>query len=414
MSIYPTDLLEDLKQKWSAKSFNEEVIPTLPDDKIINKLLDVCYHASFETEETRRLKFKVAYYPNDAVEENLPYIKIELNDPKPFDKKELLRIAPAIDPKSVIIGVEWNESKQSLQIWGFINIGSDWWNFIHGNTDVAFSPPNALTISSQKPGDLLISRQGTFLLFLSGGNLHNLIGDIFHTGPIAMCSRNTDIAVQNEIKEQLMRETVDLKIPDPIIPIGVFTECVKGIIFNILEQGHGGTLILIPDTYQLLENLKDHVKIKYPCNYENLANLSKSVMKTRILRRVDPTKPYEDFLSDSENLSESINFVSSLAGVDGAILLTDRLKLLGFGCELITKTSDFEIVKKSSDTFGNDTSDILIETFGTRHRSAFRFCSHFDNAIAFIFSQDGGVTVSKKCKNGLIIWQDINIDNWVG
>lgn len=414
MSIYPTGLLVDLKQKWYTKSYKEEIIPSLPDDEIINKLLDICYHASFETEETRRLKFKVAYYPHDEVEENLPYIKIELKDPKPFNKKELLRIAPATDPKSVIIGVEWNESEQYLQIWGFINIGSEWWNFIHGKSDVAYSPPNALTISSQKPGDLLISRQGTFLLFLSGGNLHHLIGDIFHTGPIAICSRNTDIAVQNEIKEELMRESVALEIPDPIFSVGIFTECVKGIIFNILEQGHGGTLILIPDSDQLVENLKDHVKIKYSCNNKNLANLSKSVMKNRIRRSNDPTKPYENSLSDSENLSEAINFISALSGVDGAILLTDRLKLLGFGCELTTKTSDFKIVKKASDTYGNDTSDISIETFGTRHRSAFRFCSHFDNAIAFIFSQDGGVTVAKKCEKGLIIWQDINIDNWVG
>jgi len=413
MSIYPPGLLEDLKQKWYTKSYKEEIIPSLPDDKIINKLLDVCYHASFETEETRRLKFKVAYYPHDEIEENLPYIKIELKDPKPFDKKELLRIAPAIDPKSVIIGVEWNESERILQIWGFIHIGSEWWNLIHWKSDSAFSPPNALTISSQKPGDLLISRQGNFLLFLSGGNLHQLIGDIFRTGPIAIWFHSTDIAVQYEIKEQLKKEIVDIKIPDKIFS-NLFIECVKGIIFNILEQGHGGTLILVPGSDHLVENLQDHVKIKYRCKYEILSNLSRSVMKNRIIRSIHPPKIFENSLYDSENLSEAINFVSTLSGVDGAILLTDRLNLLGFGCELITKTSDFEFVKKASDTYGNATSDILIESFGTRHRSAFRFCSHFDNAIAFIFSQDGGVTVSKKCETGLIIWQDINIYNWVG
>ncbi len=50
-----------------------------------------------------------------------------------------------------------------------------------------------------------------------------------------------------------------------------------------------------------------------------------------------------------------------------------------------------------------------IELFGTRHRSAFRFCSSFDESVAFIVSQDGEIKIAKRVGSEVILWSNINI-----
>jgi DNA integrity scanning protein DisA with diadenylate cyclase activity len=49
-----------------------------------------------------------------------------------------------------------------------------------------------------------------------------------------------------------------------------------------------------------------------------------------------------------------------------------------------------------------------IELFGTRHRSAFRFCSSFEDSIAFIVSQDGDIKVTKRVGSEVILWLNIS------
>jgi hypothetical protein len=83
-------------------------------------------------------------------------------------------------------------------------------------------------------------------------------------------------------------------------------------------------------------------------------------------------------------LEKLFSRVARLGMVDGAILLTDRLRLLGFGAEVRVQAA-VQNVRRS------DGSHSSVEAFGTRHRSAFRFCLAYPAGIAVVCSQDGGV-----------------------
>lgn len=100
--------------------------------------------------------------------------------------------------------------------------------------------------------------------------------------------------------------------------------------------------------------------------------------------------------------------LSSLASVDGALVLTDKLNLLGFGAEFRVYGESQNSISFSEDAFGRKVNERRYESFGTRHRSAFRFCNEYPNSVAFVISQDGDVKAIKKVNNNLIVWPDPN------
>ena len=67
--IYPEELLNHLKKRWSKRTGGSRELAPLPDDDIVIKLLEVCYHASFLTEEQRGLAFRVIFASKNELNE---------------------------------------------------------------------------------------------------------------------------------------------------------------------------------------------------------------------------------------------------------------------------------------------------------------------------------------------------------
>ena len=83
--------------------------------------------------------------------------------------------------------------------------------------------------------------------------------------------------------------------------------------------------------------------------------------------------------------------------------------LSGFGGEVIALSPTLHRVKVATDCFAKHGAHVSIEEYGTRHRSAFRFCSSFEDSVAFIISQDGGVKVTKRHGADVLLWPDVNM-----
>lgn len=418
MSVYPPELTAQLKKIWIKPLYEGEYVPELPKDSVIVHFFETCYHASLKTEEKRRLKFKVAYYPRalmvetqkNAVYPNKDINYIEFLYSRNFNVIELIQLAPATDSKKVIICIEADESDR-LKIWGMIDTGSSWWDFTDGDAGVGIPLPNVLTVSSQNPGELIISRSGESLLQLKGGSVHIPIENIFYDGPIFNFFYGATTDFIDDFREELLETRRKLKIPEKDLPdSSTITLIIEKIIKKIHLIGHGGTLIVIPDSISLDDpRLKQRIDIKYPCKYDDLLTFIRNYHFIRIDSLRD-TQYYSLELACQDFLSDAIDFISSLSGVDGAVVITDKLRVLGFGGEITVHNSQLVELKKAKDAYGNDTSPVSIRSFGTRHRSAFRFCANYENAVAFVISQDGGVTAVKECGPDLVIWQDIQID----
>jgi hypothetical protein len=433
--LYPNDFLKKLKTSWEKSKYSDvDEIPILPEDKVIKKILDICYHASFKTEENRRIKFQIAFCEktiiSDQYKEDIPdqIHSIVFNKPREFNVKELLRLAPATDPSTVLIGISLDGSKNGdLIIWGMIHLGSSWSKLLQYESMNGIPPPNVFTVTSSEPGELSVSRRGIIILDLRHGNVYNPIDILVQSGPIMDFFEGGKCQIYQEICGRLKVKQYSRKISERIFPIEMYTRYLEDILFNIQKQGHGGTLIIIPDSVNVNSpTLKNQLSIKYPCNHSKgwdalLEYLELSYLKGNIEKAILRPKgrKLKKIYSVNEDLNnsiilwnnvmkDSIKFLSSLAGVDGAILITDRLKLIGFGVEIKIKSSKLQKVQVARDSSGKIQGEISIEDFGTRHRSAFRFCDRNKDSVIFVISQDGGITAVKKNESNLVTWPNIN------
>jgi DNA integrity scanning protein DisA with diadenylate cyclase activity len=107
-------------------------------------------------------------------------------------------------------------------------------------------------------------------------------------------------------------------------------------------------------------------------------------------------------------------FIAGLTAVDGAVLLTDRLRLLGFGAEVLTEAKKVESVRAATSELADTFTEVPISAFGTRHRSAFRFCSSLEPSVAFIMSQDGGVKAVRQVGRNLVMWPYFEMGHGAG
>jgi hypothetical protein len=107
----------------------------------------------------------------------------------------------------------------------------------------------------------------------------------------------------------------------------------------------------------------------------------------------------------SEDLvRERATLLASLTRVDGSILLTRSLDLLGFGVEIIWSAPELEAVYFAQDAEGAELERRPIHHFGTRHRSAFRFCASHEGVLAIVLSSDGDVRVVRQRDGKVMVW----------
>jgi hypothetical protein len=204
--------------------------------------------------------------------------------------------------------------------------------------------------------------------------------------------------------------------------ISMYEAFLGWILLSINDLGHGGTILFVSDELSHDDpRLLNRVNIKYPAP-------SSHPQKLLLHRMVIELQLNEQFLtlSKKKSISKSsfdsfgaleikqqysvdavrdlAKFLAGLTAVDGAMILTDRFRLVGFGAEVLTEARKTESVRAATSEFADKFTEVPISAFGTRHRSAFRFCSSLEPSVAFIMSQDGGVKAVRQVSRHLVMW----------
>jgi hypothetical protein len=239
MQVYPNSLLKELKNVWSLKAHKHEELAQLPPDKILLELIEVVYHASFLTEETRRISVRVLFAECDSIVKKADdsfggnrLSVLSFEQKRAFNKGEILRLAPATDPEKMLIGVEYS-IKKGLLIWGLVDIGSSWWKFIHGESSSGYTPPAELTISSTSPGNVTVSRGGRILLSLNGGKIEKPLNGLFDEGPVHDFFKPVQQEFYKEVCDELSAERYDMNGHDDSYPNRKFISFIERLIYAI-------------------------------------------------------------------------------------------------------------------------------------------------------------------------------------
>lgn len=440
MAFYPKDLIALLKKKIpTVEKIRYSKPPNLPSDMELQILLETAFHASLLTEEGRRPGFRIIYISKKEAEKETDMQRtgkyfsneskiIPLDSLRPYSVSEINRLAPAAELTRLLICVaNYAESgeKPELFIWGLLDVGENWWKFIHHETSGGKPPPNFITLTSSNPGELSISAQGEIYFTLKNGNIVQPRMNALWSGTINDFLQNARKQLYNETVKELGVKKWDEEDKDDDYPHRLYNYFLERILFYIREKAHGGTLIIIPNYINKNDTrITDRIIIKYACSYNYAWSTLKYSLKNH-RRYYDLHFPLWDgktamtvenfrqhhMLSEedqeiAEGLGDAAQAIASLTSIDGAVLLDDNFSILGFGCEIIATSSSLKEIVVNTRVSPNE--KMTIESFGTRHRAAFRFCSSFEDSIAFVVSQDGGVKAIKRVGSDVVLWPDIN------
>ena len=112
------------------------------------------------------------------------------------------------------------------------------------------------------------------------------------------------------------------------------------------------------------------------------------------------------------DLADAADTISSFTAVDGAVILSTSLRVLGFGAEILLQDAPPCTVYETDDWMHTDDArKVDSESFGMRHRSATRFVGATIDTCAVIVSQDGRVSFCWKQGDRVLLKRDVNTSN---
>jgi hypothetical protein len=398
----------------------------LPDIPVLEMLLSVCYQASLMREEERGVRFRLMVRePERFVPEHGPphgLHRLVFDQPRPFNEHELRKLSPAATFYRSLVGVSMNGNKEP-QIWGLVHSGPYWIQAIQGGRRNFQPLPPSLVISVTGPGHISVGKGSLTIGKLFGGRTISPSTDVFESCWLRESFDDMQ-AELFEIHEAAARQSdkpwAEL---DPYFPNMITQQMGKQLISAIRNSRHGGTLILLPpELAAAFSSENRYMTAKYTFTEEE----PRQRFRTLILRFMNalaeeyggdknPGRPvgWEDYVaSDRRVLShleeavvEVANLIAGLAVVDGAVLLSKRIEMLGFGAEISGALEPVTKVARALDAEGERLEIESTDGVGTRHRSAYRLCNALHDAIAIVISQDRDVRFVK-WKDGIVTYWD--------
>ncbi len=430
---YPHDLAYSVHDRWDdaslaigrARGAGLPVSPP-PARGVLQEVFSTCYQASLMREEERPVTFRlILCEPELFPMKGGPPTglhRLEFTTSRPFELQELSRLSPAADYHRSLIGARLSGGG-GLEIWGIVQSGPGWVRTFQGGRDRHTPLPPVLVVHVNGPGQLGAHRGDFLVAKLERGEISGSSMDVFEAEWLreSFKERRAELAELHEAS----RERAD----GPWAPLGpdltrmLGQQVVRRVVSVMRGARHGGTVIFVPAA--LTEELS--TKSRYVATkYGFTEGEPRSRLRTLVVRAMnvlaethgrgarEEPKPVgwaEYEVSSDEKLAkldeamfEVAHLIAALSAVDGAVVITKRFELLGFGAEISGKLPEVSTVARALDVEGKRTVQESIEGVGTRHRSAYRLCSELKEAVAVVISQDGGARFVKWKDGGVTYW----------
>jgi hypothetical protein len=195
------------------------------------------------------------------------------------------------------------------------------------------------------------------------------------------------------------------------------------IISTMRESRQGGTLLYLP--HRRLEEFtarNPFITIKYQFREEatrqRLVRLMLQTLTGLIKNyRHKPGRGkklgWQEYVASNngilalleEALFEAAHQVADFAALDGAVVLTSRNHMLGFGGMIKGDFDQVNTVARALDTEGDQRLEEPTENVGTRHRSVYYLCHQIPEALGIVVSQDGNVRFIKRRHGRVTYWE---------
>jgi hypothetical protein len=418
-AAYPPDLAARAEERWRGLPPGAD----LPPRAVLEQILSTAFQASLLRDEERPVTFRllVADPSELPVEAGPPrgLLRLAFDRPRRFAVDELRRLSPAAKYHRALIGLRVGAAGQ-IEIWGIAQSGPRWLQSAQSGRAPAAAIPDLPIVRVTGPGRVFVARGAVTVAGLHGGRITDDAMDVFQSRwlPGRFAGTRAELA---EIHREAARAApvpwgeVDL---DVVRVVG--QQMVKRVVANIRSTHHGGLVVLLPPDCAEAMAQGRHLHLKYACLDEEprrryrtlvlaalrvLAEDAGRVPSAGVAGWPDDLRWHSPELGAlDEAIFEMAQLIAALAAVDGAVVLTQRFEVLGFGGEITGDLPDVTEVERALDLEATVREPEVVDAMGTRHRSAYRLCARFPEALAIVISQDGGVR--------FVAWHDDAVTYW--
>lgn len=383
--VYPRELAERVRATWPVEA--------QPLPHALDSILDIAYHASFLRDEERPVTCRLMIVsPSELHTHSGPpasLLPLAFGTKRELSEIELRSLSPAVKYHRALIAIE--ETDDGSRIWGLVQSGTRWLEAVHGGRHSVPPPmPSALVINIMRPGHLSVLCGAVTLAELRGGVLTDFTLDVF---------------ISNWLGGVFITERGELAALAPHAGAAELAkyatqQMVKRAISTMRAAHHGGTIILVPPDRAESEFLHLKYAFRDDSPRRRFRHLLVEIMGQATLEHPDDLEPDLD-----EAVFEMSNLIAALADVDGAVVLTKRFEVLGFGAEIAGALPHVASVRRALDLEGTRFLEELVDGVGTRHRSAYRLIAGMPDALAIVVSQDGSVRFVTSAHGVVTYWE---------
>jgi hypothetical protein len=356
-TVSPTLYAYFARHRAEAIGRGQDQLATLPDVEAIEAIIDAAFWASLRREEGYEPKISLAFLsPEEA---SHPLI---LERPLPLLPDVLARVSPAVERPGIHLGV-WRD-RDELFVWGTTRT----------------IPVLSFVLEVAGPGLLVVKH---------------------HRGEESRKFVNVAVLEGDQIKVVDEGASSRPECPDLLTSLLGFDSPASWIqsvntmvqlAVSMRAHGRGGCLLVVPaDTDSWRESVLQPITYGVSPQFIELTHLN-----DKAANGMDG--------AGQQALYPTVEAVAGLTAVDGAVVITDRYELLGFGAKIVRRKGRPQVERVMSIEPIEGAKPVLMhaeELGGTRHMSAAQFVQDQREAVALVASQDGRFTVFEwsPCEN---------------
>lgn len=342
-------------------------------------LIDTAFWASLQFNEGRTTRFCViAATPKDF------HDAIAFATPIPYNDSQIAKLAPAAPQGGCLAVSGFNDG---LNIWGF-----------------GRSQPGAhidtVTIDVWEPGTVRVG-VGPFQTFA-----------VFKGRSNTFIEGTTSTILPNYFRRILSKT---LPEDDFLETQAVWWECLamRDLVRMIFADGHGGIVLIVPTEVGTWSESLNPFAYRFAAPETIIRDMIRQELndgraQAEMLQQLwasnlpDDLKNFaaREIIKRSGDREKIVRTIASLAGVDGAIVISRDMQVLGFGAKIaitekaLPKICMFRPLPGKQEVVSSPLEDLG----GTRHQSSARFVDANRDSVAVVISQDRHMSV--------VHWQD--------
>ena len=340
----------------------------LPPKDVLEEVCQILLNVSCMREEGRFPSFRVCFIrPDSELLDTYIYAHVLLFEkPVNFTPRDLNKLAPALNPVMSYLILDTRE--RPFKALGVIAAYTAWEKIVTRELSSGNRLPRIPNILVSGPGELRACFGESSIMNYNAGRCIFFRTDTFTSTLVADQLGNGTSISENDRLRLLYR-----------------------VLWQVSNYGHGTAILIVPSA----EACKEFIDLKYQLDSGFLFNDGKTL----------------SILSGKGREKEIITYadlIAKLTNVDGSVVLTKDLELLGFGAEILIDKMDSRLPDMCF--IGYDNKEQTYKTFkdhGMRHRAGYRFCNAVEDSVAFVISQDGMVEACTKHDGKVVVYDNV-------